>query len=35
VIREAQLPDLPQKGPIALRHFGDPMEFANIYIKEL
>lgn len=35
VIREAQLPDLPEKGPIALQHHGDPMEFANIYIKEL
>jgi hypothetical protein len=35
VIREAQLPGMPQKGPIALQHHGDPMEFANIYIKEL
>lgn len=35
VIREAQLPGMPEKGPIALQHHGDPMEFANIYIKEL
>ena len=35
VIREAHLPGMPQKGPIALQHHGDPMEFANIYIKEL
>ena len=35
VIREAHLPAMPQKGPIALQHHGDPMDFANIYIKEL
>lgn len=35
VIREARLPGLPERGPIALQHHGDPMEFANIYIKEL
>jgi len=35
VIREAQLPGMPQRGSIALQHHGDPMEFANIYIKEL
>jgi hypothetical protein len=35
VIREAHLPGMPKKGPIALQHHGDPMEFANIYIKEL
>jgi hypothetical protein len=35
VIREAQLPGLPSRGPVALQHHGDPMEFANIYIKEL
>jgi hypothetical protein len=35
VIREARLPGLPQKGPIALQHHGDHIQFANIYIKEL
>jgi len=35
VIKEAKLPDMPAKGPIALQHHGDPVQFANIYIKEL
>jgi len=35
VIREAKLPGLPAKGPIALQHHGDPIQFANIYIREL
>ena len=35
VINEAHLPGLPSKGAIALQHHGDPIEFANIYIKEL
>ncbi|MDA2925249.1 DUF1080 domain-containing protein [Acidobacteria bacterium AH-259-L09] len=35
VIREAQLPGIPQRGPIALQHHGDAIQFANIYIKEL
>ncbi|UCC98246.1 MAG: DUF1080 domain-containing protein [Phycisphaerales bacterium] len=35
VIREAQLPGLPERGPIALQHHGDRIQFANIYIKEL
>ncbi|MBN2136216.1 MAG: DUF1080 domain-containing protein [Sedimentisphaerales bacterium] len=35
VIKEAQLPGIPMKGPIALQHHGDPIQFANIYIKEL
>jgi len=34
VIREARLPDMPPRGPIALQHHGDPVQFANIYIKE-
>ncbi|MEK7994135.1 MAG: DUF1080 domain-containing protein, partial [Planctomycetota bacterium] len=35
VIREARLPGLPERGPIALQHHGDHVQFANIYIKEL
>jgi hypothetical protein len=35
VIDEAKLPGIPKKGPIALQHHGDPIQFANIYIKEL
>jgi len=35
VIRDALLPGVPEKGRIALQHHGDPIEFANIYIKEL
>lgn len=35
VIDKARLPGIPTKGPIALQHHGDPIQFANIYIKEL
>lgn len=35
VIRETRLPGMPERGPIALQHHGDPVQFANIYIKEL
>jgi len=35
VIMNAKLPGIPKKGPIALQHHGDPIQFANIYIKEL
>jgi len=35
VIREARFPGMPERGPIALQHHGDPVQFANIYIKEL
>jgi len=35
VIDRARIPGAPGRGPIALQHHGDPMEFANIYIKEL
>jgi hypothetical protein len=35
VIANAQLPGVPAEGPIALQHHGSPIQFANIYIKEL
>jgi len=35
VISAAKLPGLPKSGPIALQHHGDPIQFANVYIKEL
>jgi hypothetical protein len=35
VIEEAQLPGVPAKGPIALQHHGDSIEFANLFIREL
>lgn len=35
VISNAQLPGVPLKGRIALQHHGDPIQFKNIYIKEL
>jgi hypothetical protein len=35
VIDNAQLPGVPTKGPIALQHHGDPVQFANIFIREL
>jgi hypothetical protein len=35
VLDKARLPGIPKKGPIALQHHGDPIQFANIYIKEL
>ncbi len=35
VIDHAQLPGVPARGPIALQHHGDPIQFANIFIREL
>jgi hypothetical protein len=35
VIENAQLPGVPVRGPIGLQHHGDPVEFANLYIKPL
>jgi sialate O-acetylesterase len=35
VIEDAQLPDVPAEGPIGLQSHGDPVEFANLYIREL
>lgn len=35
VIENAQLPGIAKRGPIGLGNHGDPIEFANIFIKEL
>lgn len=35
VIKDAQLPGIPEKGPVGLQHHGSAIDFANIYIKEL
>jgi hypothetical protein len=35
VIDHAQLPGVPPRGPIALQHHGDPIEFGNLFIREL
>src|SRR5262245_43543156 len=35
VIDDAQLPGVPEKGPLALQHHGDSIEFGHLYIREL
>jgi hypothetical protein len=35
VIQEAPLPGIAARGPIALQHHGDPIEFTNVLIQEL
>jgi hypothetical protein len=35
VLDDARLPGVAPIGPIGLQHHGDPIEFANLYIKEL
>ena len=35
VIDNAQLPDVPNEGPIGLQHHGSAIDFANLWIKEL
>ena len=35
VIDQTQLPGIPARGPIGLQHHGDPVQFTNLFIKEL
>ncbi len=35
VIANARLPGVPESGPIALQKHGSPIQFANLYIREL
>lgn len=35
VIEDARLPGIPRRGPIGLQHHGDPIQFANLFVKEL
>jgi len=35
VIENAQLPEAPPTGPIGLQHHTDPVQFRNIFIKEI
>jgi hypothetical protein len=35
VIENARLPGVAGEGPIALQRHGDPIQFANLYIREL
>jgi hypothetical protein len=35
VIENAQLPGVPENGPVGLQHHGGAIDFANIWIKEL
>ena len=35
VIDNVPLPGIPARGPIGLQHHGDPVQFTNLFIKEL
>jgi hypothetical protein len=35
IIKDAQLPGVPPEGEIALQRHGSPIEFKNIFVKEL
>ena len=35
VLEEAHLPGVNEAGPIALQHHGSPLQFANIFVREI
>ena len=35
VVQNAELPGIRKRGPVGLGNFNDPIEFANLFIKEL
>jgi hypothetical protein len=35
IIDRAQLPDVPKRGPIGLQHHEEPVQFGNIFVREL
>jgi hypothetical protein len=35
VIDSLQLPGIPARGPLGLQHHGDPVQFTNLFIREL
>ena len=35
VVDDARLPGVPARGPIGLQHHGAPIEFTNLYVREL
>lgn len=35
VIEDCRIEGIPREGPIALQHHGDPIQFANIFVKQL
>ena len=35
VIDNAQMPGIPKKGRVGLQHQGSPVDFANLFIREL
>lgn len=35
VLENAQLPGIAERGPLALQHHGDPIEFASILVREI